>query len=252
MKKTYLSGIAAAFLMGTSAHAATIPGINEPTIGTFDVTPAVSSTTGKTHSLWFQQGIPGLSKRFTLTSPGTFTADANGATLTGSTVSLINDMPDAAAGFDLSFTFDRDFSNLTDPNIVFKDVFGNAVEHGNEDYFDLESGTISGTGTLAGVELTVSRKPVEGTNGTQVGGGILSDVGANVHNPNFGLAAWFMIDSVDTTNCASCDAALFKSLEGTQGDVNFDLAPVPLPAAGFLLLGALASVAGARARKRSA
>jgi hypothetical protein len=258
MKRTYLAGIAAALLTATSAHSATIPGIGEQTVGSFDVTPAVSSTTAKTHSLWFLEEIPGISSRFTLSSPGTFRADANGAVLKGSTVSLINEMPDASAGLDMFFRFDRDFSDLRITTPGFKDVFDqngpNAIEHGNEDYFDIESGTISGTGTLAGLEITISRNPVDGSFGTQVGGGILQNIGANQHNPNFGLSSWFLIDTVDSANCLSCDQALFQGLVGKQGDVNFDLSPaaVPLPAAGFLLLGALASVAGVRSRKQKA
>jgi hypothetical protein len=249
--KIHLAAAAASFLLATSGQASTISGV-------FDVTPAVSSS-GTQHSLWFQDILaPGLVTTYTLTSPGTLTADANGATLTGSALNTNG----LNAGFDMSFTYDRDFSDLPVQTPGFKDVFGTpsapkAVPHGNEDYLDLESGVITGKGFFDGLVFTVTRAPVDGSYATQVGGGILPQTGANQHNANYGLSGWFLIDTVDSVNCANCtDQAFFQGLVGRQGDVNFNLSPalaaVPLPAAGFLLLGALASAMGTRTGKRKA
>lgn len=250
--KTLFAAASAAFLTATAAQASTITGV-------FDVTPAVSSSTNDPYSLWFIEALaPGLNESYTLTSPGKMVADAAGAVITGSTVNF-NGMN---AGFDFTLTYDRDFSDLPITTPMFKDVFGdevnnipNAVEHGNEDYLDLESGTITGTGFFDGLVMTVTRAPVDGSVATQVGGGILSQIGANQHNSNYGLSGWFLIDTVDSANCANCtDQGFYQGLVGKQGDVNFDLtpAPVPLPATGLLLLGALGLTAGARARKRNA
>lgn len=249
--KTYLAAATAGVLFAASAQASTISGV-------FDVTPAVSSS-GTQHSLWFQDVLgPGLVTTYTLTKPGTLTADATGATITGSTLNANG----LNAGFDMSLTYDRDFSDLPVTTPGFKDVFGtpsnpNAVAHGNEDYLDLESGVITGTGFFEGLVFTIKRAPEDGSYGTQVGGGILSQTGANQHNANYGLSGWFLIDTVDSANCANCtDQSFYQGLVGRQGDVNFDLTPrlavVPLPAAGFLLFGALASAAGIRVRKQNA
>lgn len=243
--------LAALALAPIGAQAATvIPGLGEPTIGTFDVLAADSARAGQPISLWFADILgQGLSRTYTLTSPGSFVADAMGAIMTGSVVNALN----ANAGFDFSFTYDRTFTD----SFEFKNVFGDATEHGNEDFFDFEGGTITGTGEFAGLVLEMMRNPVpDGV--TQTGGGITDDIAANQHTSNFGLSGWMLIESVsaDFENCTICfDDGFYEGLIGGQSDVNVDLSPaiaptsVPVPAAGLLLMTALGGF-GAFARRR--
>jgi hypothetical protein len=234
--------------------------------GNYDVTALVSDRNGVTLSLWLEEIVgPGLSTLFEIDTPGTFAADAAGGVLDASTVSSTG----AAAGFDISMTFDRDFSDLAyfqDPLVTatvpdFKDVFGNAtrppaVEHGNEDYLDLEFGTLTGTGGLTGLTFDIVRAPVDGQYGTQFGGGITSDIGANQHNSNFGVSGWFLIAgyTLDPNGCLFCvtDTSFYDNLIGTQGDINMELspAPVPLPAAGLMLLSGLVGFGAFAGRRR--
>jgi hypothetical protein len=111
-------------------------------------------------------------------------------------------------------------------------------------YRNLTGGTLIGTGILAGLNLTVTRKPIDGPWATQIGGSNGTNNGANNKNKNFGMANWFMIN-VTTATCRICsNNSVIANLNGKQGDINIDLVPVPVPAAGFLLIGGLGALAG--------
>lgn len=156
-----------------------------------------------------------------------------------------DDDPDS--GFDLRFMYDQTFDWAPE----FKHQFG-SVEHGNESYYDMEGGRLTGFGGLEGLSLTVRRMPTSGPYATQVGGGVLDEIGANNHNQNYGLANWFFIDEVLSTDCPLCtDPESILAMAGTAGDLNVDLqgmAQVPVPAAGLLLLTALGGFAAMRRR----
>ena len=139
--------------LGFAAAFALLPlGAQAATVGTFDVTAPISVRGGNAVSLWFETVLSeGFSKSFVLTEPGTFIADDVGATMTGSVVNRSNN----AAGFDFSFEYDRDFSDNPDDTPEFKAVWEDVVEHGNEDFFDFEGGTVTGTGGFAGLNLSL-------------------------------------------------------------------------------------------------
>jgi len=231
-----IAAVAVAIVTSGAASAATVT-------DQYEVTSAVGS--GNDHSLWISTGLGGgIGTDFDFDPSGLMTLLSDGtAALTGKVVSQDN----ASAWFDVAFDYDNDF--LQSPN--FKSENG-SVATASTFYRDMEGGTLTGGGILAGLILSVSRLPVDGYYATQIGEGTATNNGANNKNNEFGMAGWFKI-SVDQATCSICAGnSVIAALDGKQGDVNVNLSAVPVPAAGLLLVGALGALGGLRRRKRSA
>ncbi len=238
--KSLTIGAVFACLLANSAMAA-------PVTAKYKASSAVGS--GNDHSVWISTGLGnGVGQDFDFDPLGVMTFFSDGtATLIGSIVSQSN----ANAGFNLAFDYDNAFIKTDGSGFTptFKSENGSMATISTF-YRNLTGGTLMGTGILAGLDLTVSRKPVDGPWATQIGGSNGTDKGANNKNKNFGMANWFMIN-VDSATCSICTGnTTIANLNGKQGDINIDLAPVPAPAAGFLLIGGLGALAGLRRRRR--
>lgn len=218
-----------------AAHSATVESL-------YGVHAAESDHANREVSLWISGGVGDLRGTFAFQDEGLFRVFEDDA---ASIAGRVYADDDAASGFDLRFLYDQTFDWAPE----FKSQHG-SVEHGNESYYDLEFGRLTGFGGLEGLSLTVRRMPTSGPYATQVGGGVLDELGANNHNQNYGLANWFFIDEVLSTDCPLCsDVESLLALAGTSGDLNVDLrevAAVPVPAAGLLLLTALGGFAAMR------
>lgn len=244
-RKIFATVTAVALTVG-AASAATID-------ARYNATSAVGS--GADHSVWFSRNIGASGKDFDFDPAGLFTLYSDGvATLTGRVVS--QNKPNA--WFDLSFNYDNDFSATQIP--TFKSENG-SVATPDSFYRDLKGGTLTGGGILAGLNLSVTRAPADGKYAAQIGEGTDTNNGANNKNNNFGMANWFKIAVVDSDcRLLLCEAKAggngqtrsFNRLNGRQGDVNIDLAPVPVPAAGLLMIGALGALGILRRRRRKA
>lgn len=211
----------------------------------YKATSAVGS--GSDHSIWISSGLgAGIGSDFDFNPAGLFALFSDGtATLTGNIVSQTR----ADAGFALSFNYDSTFDGFSP---AFKSENGSQAVAGQTFFRDLESGSLSGTGVLAGLELTVTRKPLNGPYATQIGPSNGVNNGANNKNKNYGLANWFSINVI-RSDCSVCDNnSVIANLNGKQGDVNIDLAPVPVPAAGLMLIGGLAALGGLHRKRRKA
>ena len=128
-------------------------------MGDFSVNAAISDRNGKHISLWFANVLgAGLSKNFSITTPGTFSADATSGQLDADTF----DNNGTTGGFNIDMTFDRDFSDNTITTPVFKAVLADVFAHGNEGFMDLEAGTLTGTGGLSGLDFQIVRAPADG------------------------------------------------------------------------------------------
>ena len=169
--------------------------------------------------------------------------------LSGTVVSQDN----ANAGFVIDFDYNKFF--VTNGSVAFTPTFKS--ENGSASASDailrnLIGGTMTGTGILAGLNLSVTRLPANGSDATQVGSSPGTGTrGANNKNDNLGMANWFKI-TVDSSACGTfctTNASEISSLNGRQGDINVDLAPVPLPAGMLLLLTGIAGLGAARRRK---
>ena len=218
---------------GLSAQAATV---------SYDVTGTVHES-GLIFGLWIDDGLDGQEDViYAITETGSLVIEDDGTTKFKAKSRLVTD---PLTGFDLEFDLDQDF--LTRPS--FKQVF-DGVEHGNEFYLDLEKGVLTGVGAHQGLDLGVTRFPVNGEFVFQIGGGITDEVGANQHTPAFGMSGWFEITSVLSATCNDCGAIAADNsvILGAQADVNVDLniPSVPLPAGGLLLLSALGAAFGAK------
>ncbi|MEM6373247.1 MAG: VPLPA-CTERM sorting domain-containing protein [Pseudomonadota bacterium] len=207
-------------------------------------TSAVGS--GSDHSLWIMGGFGDLGSDFDFDPAGLFTIDDTDAgTLTGRAVSQTSGY--SGTGFDVSFTYG------TAPfTPAFKPENGSAPG-ADIRYTFLTGGTLTGFGDLLGLTLAVLAKPLTGPEAAQWGSSMDgSTTGPNNKNANFGMAHWFMVDSIDnacTTSFCATYSGDIADLLGRQGDINVDLTPVPLPAGLPLLAAGIAGFAVLRRRK---
>ena len=249
---TFLSRLlcaGAVAVAATTAHA-----------GTLQTTYSASSydTAPGSHSLWASGGLgsavggdfnfspSGVFKKFTDSGSGAVV----GGQLSGNVVSSIN----ASAGFTLNFNYDVDFSDFAS-GPTYKAEGGSPSEPGDNYFLNLAGGTLVGFGDLAGMNLSVTRRPDPSvaSYATQVG------TGSNAKNMNYGMANWLFFKVDSCTICGTGGIRTAGEIEGRAGDININLdllpgapTPVPLPAGGMLLLTGLAGLAAARKGRKKA
>ena len=203
------------------------------------------------HALWlpFFRTVSGTpltgnanSADFNFVWDGNFTLESNGyATLTGQVASQV----DANFGFDVTFNFrQRDGAGASGVKRQLRNSAyienGGSVDTSSFRFFDLEGGSFTGTGALAGVNFGVQNRDSNMLFPLQLG------EGANGKNGNLGASVWFSLFTDNGCTNSLCDAIAAQNL---VGDVNIDLQPVPIPAA-FLLFGTgLAGLSAMRRRK---
>ena len=226
-KSTLLACAAATALLAAPAFASTV---------SYSATSAVGF--GSDHSVWLSAMPGGGDNRdFDFDPAGLLTLDSHAGTgsLTGSTTSQV-----VAGGFDISFDYSYDLSADTN-HPKFKSENGSSVQS-DTFFLAMLGGTMTGTGVFAGIDFTVSAMPTpaDNTYAVQIG------TEANNKNSNFGMANWFFVNA--GSSCSN-NAYNLCGIIGRQGDVNIDLAPVPLPASALLLMGALGGLGIARKRK---
>ena len=243
--KTTLAAALAVSVMACAASASAI-------LGDYKASSAVGSgTQNSDHSLWIANGLGGsIGSDFDFSPDGLLSVLGDGTmNLSGTVVSQDN----TSAGFVIDFDYNNVF--VTDGGAAFTPTFKS--ENGSASASDtilrnLTGGTMTGTGILAGLDLSVTRLPENGSDATQVGSSPGTGTrGANNKNENLGMANWFKIAVVSSACGAFCadNATAISSLNGRQGDINVDLAPVPLPAGMLLLLTGIAGLGAARRRK---
>ncbi|QJF52049.1 VPLPA-CTERM sorting domain-containing protein [Roseobacter ponti] len=115
------------------------------------------------------------------------------------------------------------------------------------EYFSISSGTLSGIGSLSGLELTLSQfpDPSYADHPPQLG------VGANSKSKTeLGFASWLAWSGLDASGNQLYDFDMHSQVySGQHGDINIALEAVPLPAAGWLLFAAVGGLAAAGRRK---
>lgn len=236
LKSMFAAALLASAAIGTTASAATL---------TYKATSAQSdSVASDFHSLWAAPGLGhGLGQNLHFIPAGAFvveddeSGDPGGitASLTG-TVSTL----DQSSGFELSFQYDNDLTAYGASGPTFKSEQGSS-ENSSTYFLTLIGGTLTGFGELLGANFAVEVMPEPGDAryAVQIG------FDANNKNENYGLANWFFFRATQDCDNDSCDR-----LNNRQGDINIDLAPVPLPASSLLMLLGIGSIVGARRLKK--
>lgn len=221
----------------------------------YEASSAVGS--GSDHSIWLSEGVQSdknasdyIGSDFDFLSGAMMKMYDDGtATVEGEVVSQDHNN----AGFMVSYEFGK-VDNL--PFTAQWKESNGSKPGADAQLMDLVSGTLTGTGVLDGLNLRLSRMPVNGPYVTQIGTGIDPNTpGGNIKNAEKGLAVWFFTH-IESATCSICTTALQSNLAGENGDMNINLrvlaipAPVPLPASGMLGLAGLGAFAVLRRRAR--
>ncbi len=204
----------------------------------YDASNAIAS-----HGLWFG-GDTDLEHRYSISS-GLFSIDAQSETA-NLALSVYSEALDNA-GFDIEVSFSYvcagidaglpgcgNFAIPQDDGLVDTTL----ADQERWEFFQLDSGTFSGTGAFAGLELAISQRPSDGSKPFRVG------EGANYFDWDFGGSGWFSFVVVSNPNG-------LRLGDSGNGDFNLDLTPpaaVPVPAGIWLLLSALGAVGVSRKR----
>ncbi|MEM7470855.1 MAG: VPLPA-CTERM sorting domain-containing protein [Pseudomonadota bacterium] len=109
-------------------------------------------------------------------------------------------------------------------------------------YFTVSSSSWIGMGDMAGIVIDVTSDP---RHNPQAG------IGANALDGDLGFSMWFDWTASGTATSPNASKYTFNTSGGTSAtDINIDLAPVPLPAAGWLLLAGLGGMGYMGRRKK--
>lgn len=247
-----LKNLSIAIASTMTAFAITAPAANAEPIS-YTASSAVGdptlSSSRSDHAIWlpFFRSVSGTpltgnanSADFDFVWDGNFTIGHNGyATLTGQVASQV----DSNFGFDVAFKFrNRDGAGASGVKRELRNSAyienGGPIDTSSFRFFDLEGGSFTGTGALAGVNFGVQNRDTNMLFPLQLG------EGANGKNGNLGASVWFSLFTDNGCTSSLCDALAGQNL---IGDVNIDLQPVPIPAA-FLLFGT--GLAGLSAMRR--
>lgn len=222
---TIAAAVSATMMLGSSANASPID-----YEGVYDATSHAASVP---HAVWMPRLFDNVASRWDfIPDAGKFTVGAQNATaaLTGT----IQNQEFSSLQMVVDVTW-----VLNDPNVQQVQKHGGGAHDGTWSFFDMTTATLTGIGDLAGLTLALYDFPVAGNVPFQLGNG------ANDKNAGLGAAGWFGWN-VLTTGSYNGPAA---NLPSNHGDFNINLAPVPLPAAGMMLLVGLGGLGALRARK---
>jgi len=201
------------------------------------------------HALWFPGlGAPSSNWIFG-DGPNLFTT--NGDTV-GDTASFTGDLKNMG-NMNLTGEFDFNFvvSDLGMPKLELKpDAYApgpGGIVPGDWIHYDMVDGSFTGTGILEGLVLELTQRPEPILN-QKTYKGQLGD-GANGKNLDYGFSAWFfwrvisceIVNGVTQNGCEPLNLAVG---DNKYGDINIDLAAVPVPAAFWLFGTALLGFIG--------
>ncbi|WP_299782274.1 VPLPA-CTERM sorting domain-containing protein [uncultured Roseobacter sp.] len=227
--------ISAAVLVSGEADAATMYE------GTYEATSV--TTNGNDHTVWLPGLFDGINAYWQFKpNAGKFVVgeDNGTAKLTGQIRNNVT--TDYEMLVDVSYV-------LRNPNVPGTEVkTGGGSYDGTWSFFDITSATLTGIGDLAGLVLSLTAYPNTDTKDIpfQLG------EGANDKNSGLGGAGWFSwVAEIDDTYSGPDPINSARTAAG-HGDININLAPVPLPAAGMMLLAGLGGFGALRMRKRNA
>lgn len=240
-------GIAAALVaFSTSSNAASLPGLEDSYVGSYDASSAKSGN--NYHSFWLPGFLAGQSNYWQFAPDlGRFDHTGPAAKLTG----RIQNNTQSSAFFDVDVNFGFTQKGGRAPKCEFGSTTCNSVAYQKNadqfEYFTLGNALLTGAGDLAGLVLSLSIRPVNDKYPPQLGYG-----GNNKSNINdFGKSTWFFWDVVKNDNNVAIGT-------DRRGDINIKLAAtdripqIPLPAGFILLLTAMGGLGFIGVRRRAA
>lgn len=234
---SYARGLAAAAILSVSAFAGGHAEASTLTPnGTYDATSV--TTGGNLHSVWLVDFLGSGADRYWQFEGGAgeLVVTDTSATLSGTLVQNSN----SDNKLDIVAEFGFRGTGPAGHTAAGLKCGGGCGDAANWDFFDFVSGSLTGASTsLAG--LSVSLMGQINANGDEYP--VQLGNGANDKNAGLGLSSWFRWYS-------DGDDTFFDGRARGRGDINVNLAPVPLPASGLLLIGAIGAVGAASRRRR--
>lgn len=229
-------------------------GATSSNASTFDVISY--SPTGHSMYLFPNGGLPGgLGRDYHFApDPGQFEFVGGMAFLTG----FVESETSGPNGYEVNLKFDYN----VEPDVSYKEEQVGSLPGANPVVFmNLVGGTLTGKGSLLeGLVLDVTRRPEDGKKAAQFAIGGHEKGGPT--KDHYGMAVWFTATVSDQSSDGSNNTNDFSSIFGKsyKGDFNVlikdgpvpGMPPVPLPAAGWMLIAGIGGLAAMGRRRRKA
>lgn len=208
--------------------------------GTYKATNVMTS--GNAHTVWLPGLFSGTSAYWQFVpGPGKFKVGTDNAT-----ASLIGTIENNGTS-NYQMAIDINYA-LRTPNVQGDTIkTGGGTNDGSWSFFDIASATMTGIGDLQGLVLNLLAYPDPGVEDVpfQLG------EGANDKNPGLGGAGWFSWVAVTDATYTGPSPINSVQTNAGHGDININLTPVPLPAAGIMMLMGLAGFGTLRMRRKA-
>ena len=229
-----VAGFVTGALLATAATASTYT-------GTYDAGNV--ETVGNPHTLWLVDFVDGSKYWQFEDGSNAFVFEDTTATLNAVAFQTGN----ANRRMDLSMTFELAAGPNGSPKCG-----GDCSDVANWNFFDFTSASLTGMDDLAGVILNLTLGAVDNGGRGPIDKLPQLGFGANDKDAGFGFSTWFNWERVMDLN-QNPNFDVVQTGTSGHGDVNLqlDVTPVPLPAAGWLLIAGVGALGAVRKSRKT-